>query len=697
MNESITAALTGSWFERFNNEENPTIFARPKQHGTTSPPKELLFSILMKNKINYCILSLILSSPAYAQLSNQGQQPQATAVLPNDSATFLSEIIVQENRIATTFSKQNRNIQILDQALIKTLPVKSVNELLQYAAGIDVRQRGPWGVQADIAIDGGTFDQTLVLINGVKISDPQTGHNMMNLPVTIDAIERIEVLRGPAARIYGVNALMGAINIVTKQVHNTGLCAHIYTGTSFKSDDSTGKLYWGYGIQATGTLKGEQAQHLISIGRDEATGYRYNTAFATNKVFYQSSITTSAATSLQLSAGFNHNSFGANAFYAAPADKESKETIQTALAAAGMNINATKHWIIKPRISYRYNHDDYIFIRQKPEVYRNRHETHVVNLELNNTITSTIGTFGIGAEWRQEQISSNNLGKNERSNIGLYGEYKFDIIPDISINAGLYANYNSVYGWRLFPGIDAGWHFYDGFRLFANAGTAQRLPTYTDLYYQGPANIGNSNLSPEYASYIEGGLKYHANRWNAQASYFYRHGTDFIDWVKTDTLQPWQPNNFQTLNTHGLTLTADYRVWCQNENGKGSSVLAGIHYTYLLPKIGAPKEHHNEDLISNYAINSLQHQWGAHVHAKAWKGLAITLAARYLKRMNTGDYQDFKRAGYTLFDSKLSYQLQQYAVYIDVSNVFNVQYIESGVVPLPGRWFTFGFKWSVMK
>jgi iron complex outermembrane receptor protein len=328
----------------------------------------------------------------------------------------LTEITIQENRLQIPFAKQNRNISILDQSLIRTLPVKSVNELLSYVSGVDVRQRGPWGTQTDIGIDGGTFDQTLVLINGIKISDPQTGHNMMNIPLPLDAIDRIEVLRGPAARIYGVNALNGAINIITKKPQTTGVTANIYAGSNFKKDSADNKLYGGYGVQLSASIADENVQHYLALSREQASGYRYNTPFNNNKIFYQNNADLGEKVSLQFLGGFVYNDFGANGFYSAPADKDSKETVQTGLLGLGATITVNPYWTFKPRVSYRYNHDDYIFIREKPEVYHNRHETHVIDGELNNTFTTDIGDFGLGLELRNERINSSNLGNRERSN-----------------------------------------------------------------------------------------------------------------------------------------------------------------------------------------------------------------------------------------------------------------------------------------
>lgn len=597
----------------------------------------------------------------------------------------LNNITIQENRLQIPFARQNRNIRILDQNLIRTLPVKSVNELLTYVSGVDVRQRGPWGTQSDIGMDGGTFDQTLVLINGIKISDPQTGHNMMNLPVPLDAIDRIEIIRGPAARIYGVNALNGAINIVTKKPSETGVYAHVYAGSSFNRDTTDNKLYGGYGVQVSASLAEENAQHYISLSREQASGYRYNTAFNNNKIFYQNNIDLSDNSSVQFLGGFIYNDFGANGFYSAPGDKESNETVQTGLIGIGGKISVNPYWTIQPRISYRYNHDDYIFIRQKPEVYHNRHETHVIDAEFNNTFMTDIGDFGLGLELRNERINSSNFGNWQRSNYGFFGEYSFNKVKNLLINIGAYANYNSDFGWKILPGIDAGYKIAKSVRIFANAGAGQRLPTYTDWYYKGPQNIGNTQLTPEYAYNIEGGLKYNDEQLNASLSYFYRATDDFIDWVKDTVSDPWQPRNFHKINTHGVTLSADYRWSKENNMNPTVALITGLSYTYLHASINDMAQD-NEGKLSRYALENLRHQLCANANFEFFRIINITLAARYQQRVSYKDY--------TLFDTRISFTQKRFNIYADVTNLGNVQYIETGAVPMPGRWVTLGFKWA---
>src|SRR5699024_4515892 len=149
----------------------------------------------------------------------------------------LDEIIIKGNRFDMLFSESTRDLQLITQAEIAKMPVKSVQELLTFVGGLDIQQRGPFGGQADISMDGGTFEQTLVLLNGIKLVDDQTAHNMLNIPIPIEAIDHIEILRGSAARVYGINALTGAINIVTKKSAKSFIIADVFSGSSFQNKE----------------------------------------------------------------------------------------------------------------------------------------------------------------------------------------------------------------------------------------------------------------------------------------------------------------------------------------------------------------------------------------------------------------------------------------------------------------------------
>lgn len=620
--------------------------------------------------------------PKFLTLAGFGCFTLTTAVgqQMNDSVQGLEEIIVAESRLQIPFADQNRTIVVLDRKTISKLPARSVHELLAYVSGLDVRQRGPWGTQSDIGMDGGSFDQTLVLVNGVKVSDPQTGHNMMNLPLTMASIERIEVIKGAAARIYGVNTLNGAINIVTRQPEADDLAVHAFTGTSFNRDTANNQIYAGYGVEATGTLSGEHTGHLLSLSRTQGNGYRYNTDFLNHKIFYQGEYRLDARSRIQGFAGWTKNSFGANGFYAAPADVDSWEELETVLAGVSAELQLSPSWRLKPVLSYRYNDDDYIFVRDRPEVYRNRHYTNVLNAVLNNSFTTRAGLFGFGLEYREETINSTNLGKNQRSYLGFYGEYGFNLVDRLLINVGAYLNYNEQFGWQLLPGIDAGYELIDGLRIFGSAGTGQRLPTYTDWYYTGPENIGNDQLRPESSLYYEGGVKYHRYRLQASASVFQRNTSDFIDWVKDSLNGPWKPLNFRELQTTGVTVSGRYALLREAEHGIDLS--GDLAYTWLRPRFAETSEQ-----FSKYALENLRHQVVVRAHGVILTNYSFNLAARYLERVNYKSYW--------LLDARVAASFGDFNVYADLNNIADIQYVEAGAVPLPGRWLSLGVKWQL--
>ncbi|MCK5104996.1 MAG: TonB-dependent receptor plug domain-containing protein, partial [Cyclobacteriaceae bacterium] len=194
----------------------------------------------------FFILLLINSIPAYSQV---------------DTTIVMSDLVISGNRISTPFSEASRNIQIITSEDIRRNPIQSIPEILSYSPGLDIRQRGPMGVQSDIGIRGGTFEQTLILLNGIKLTDPQTGHHVMNIPIPLDNIQQIEVLKGPGARIYGQNAFAGAVNFITRvpDIQNIGIRAY---GGSFGS----------YGGNLSLSLPLGNYKQYISLSRDASDG-----------------------------------------------------------------------------------------------------------------------------------------------------------------------------------------------------------------------------------------------------------------------------------------------------------------------------------------------------------------------------------------------------------------------------------------
>jgi vitamin B12 transporter len=625
--------------------------------------------------LGWVFVAICTLKVAYGQ---QIDAPTNYDFFPSDT-TKLSEVQIKQNRLHLPFSKQSRNIQIITAEDIQKLPGNSLNEILQFANGVDVRQRGPFGSQADVSIDGGSFEQTIVLLNGVKMADPQTAHHALNLPIPTDAIERIEIIRGPASRIYGINSLTGAINIVTKRPSQNSLQAHVYTGSSFKNnEETTSGKYYGLGAQLGGTWRHEKHNHLFFYNYQKSNGQRYNTASENNKLYYQGEYTPNSSNQINWAAGYIDNKFGANGFYAAPGDIESAETVETVFAMLSSKHQLTPKLSLSPRISNRYNEDDYRYYRHDLSKARSIHFNNAFSVELNSVYETSFGDFGMGLESRWEKINSSNIGQHNRNNQGAYAEFKTERIQNLMINIGTYVNYNSDYGWQLFPGIDLGYDVTPKWKLVFNAGSGQRIPSFTDLYLQQKGNIGNAQLLSEQAYQIESGVKYIDNNLIAQLGYFYRSIHDFIDWTRTESTAPYQPFNFGKNNVNGLHTSLQYRIGNKQDV---NTYWFNIGYNYLHP---STKER-DQEIDSKYAIESLSHQAIAALtfQHRDW---SITSANRFQERISYKSY--------FLSDIKLAYQLRNIHLYVEAQNVFDVSYIESGAVPMPGTWYSVGIKWN---
>lgn len=622
--------------------------------------------------MNIKIFPLLIVS-LFFQVQRSNAQNQDSLI----NSTNLKEVIINENRLNIPFGSQNRNITVIDKKQIQALPVQSINEILSYISGVDVRQRGPFGSQADISIDGGTFEQVTILVNGVKMNDPQSGHNSMNLPIPVNAIERIEVLRGSSARIYGVNSLTGAVNIITTQANRSGAELQLNAGSNFnENEEKANKKYQAQGIQLLGSFANETQNHLLATSLENSSGHRYNTAFKNQKIFYQGNVSFNPRNSMTIMGGYVHNNFGANGYYAAPADKESLEVTQTAIASLGFKSRINERLTLLPQVNYRYSYDDYRFYRNDLTTARNQHYIHTVSPEINANYTTDYGEFGLGAEARLEKINSSNLGDHTRNNMGIYAEFRTEKIHNFQLSAGTYINYNSAFRWRVYPGLDLGYSLTNDWKVYINTGTGQRLPSFTDLHYDTPGNVGNENLLPESAWYAEGGIKYQRERLSMNASYFYRKIDDFIDWVRNDLSDPWVSENFNQSKVNGFTFNADYQV-LQNTEWNMS---LNTSYTYLDAKI---QERNQEYSLSKYALENLKHQVVARM-ILGYKDINLTVTERFQERVNTKSY--------LLSDLRLAYAYNQHRIFINANNVFDQRYTEAGMAPMPGRWYSIGLK-----
>ncbi|SHI93593.1 TonB-dependent receptor plug domain-containing protein [Flavobacterium haoranii] len=575
----------------------------------------------------------------------------------------LKEVVVTSSRIDLPFKENSRTIQIISAEDIKKLGVTNVADALQQIAGIDVRRQGVNGMQSDLYIRGGSFDQTLLLIDGIKVDDAQTGHHTMNLQLPIEVIKRIEVIKGPAARIFGQNAYSGAINIVTKDAPDNSLVAKVQGG-SFNQ-------FLG---EVTGTINMEKSSHLVHVSKNFSEGYRHNTDFDNTNVFVKSQFNKDKLP-IDFIATLSERKFGANGFYGIASATEQYEETQASLIGFSTTIKKG-NFTWKPKVYWRRNQDLYLYIRSNPSAYRNMHITNKVAAELNGSYQSKIGITGFGVEFSKYYIGSNRLGDNQREIASLFLEHRFQFFNNIlDVTPGISVSYFSDFDNQVFPGLDLGVKISDKFRAYGNIGTSYRVPTYTNLYYTSPTTISNTDLNTEEAFSQELGLKYLSKKFNMSVAVFNRDADNLIDYVRENTTDAWQAQNIQSVNTKGYETQMDYLFSLNNLQQK-----IQLGYAYLDNDV---KE--SDANFSQYSINSMKHQFTSSLQFNFFKGFNTTFAYRYVERTSG--------ISYNVYDTNISYRIKAIEFSMFANNIFNEEYVESGMIPMPKGNALFGLKY----
>jgi len=456
--------------------------------------------------------SLVQASSAFAQVDT---------VSRNNEPEQLDEVVIELEPIPEAYSEIARVVQVITQKEINHLAVDNVHQLLDYAANIDVRTRNS-GVQSDINVKGGTFDQTLILINGIPVNDPQSGHHNLNLPFDINDVEKVEILQGPGSKIFGPNAYSGVVNFILKKPVKNNF--NLYAKAS---DFNTKKL------NASANVNINKFNQFVSVTKTMSDGYMYNTNFDTKKIFLQSRYDINNNSKINLMLSWGDKDFGANSFYHW-ASLEQKERIRTFIS--GLNYTCGNKIKLNTNIYWRKNFDTYYW---KPEYTPNLTQTNVYGIDLKTRVISFAGKTDIGVSAKYENMFSNKMGDKlddsltvpfETDMYYFYGKSRQNInaflnqsgsISNLYYSLGANFNYNTMFNNNFAYGLELAYDLENGIRPYMSVNSAYRLPTFFDLYYKSPGTLGDTALKPETSVNYEFGLKYNKSIISGNASMFY--------------------------------------------------------------------------------------------------------------------------------------------------------------------------------
>ncbi len=644
-------------------------------------------------KREVCIAVLPVACLTFAHTSNALAQTSNVANIEHN----LQEIEVQGDPLSEQLGRVAGVISIIHQDDIAAASVQNIQDLLEFVSSVDVRQRGVNGVQADVSIRGCSSDQVLVLLNGINITDPQTGHYSLNIPVDLSAVSRIEVLYGSGSRVLGGVPFGGAINIITNEAEHTQANMEV-TGGDYG--------YISQNANATILSKSNQFSNFLSFSHQQSNGYIDNTDFNLINAYFHSSYSSDQTGKIQFQFGYQDKGYGANSFYsfAYPNQYEQNRTFFSALS---WNKKITSRIAFAAQAYWREFHDRFELFRDFKNAasfytQHNYHQTDVLGAQTKLEYMSSIGKITFGIDARDEHIYSNVLGEpmnknrripfeknamfNKEKNRFLLNAFVDQVfyIQKLTVAGGLALNYSNDYHTNFNGGIDFDYSVLPNLKAYASINHAYRLPTFTDLYYTSATHISNPQLKPEKATVLEGGLKYSRNLLRANASVFYRWGNDIIDWVKMPDSTKWESRNYTQINAIGAELSVQYFF------RKSFFRKIQLSYSYL------NQDKNSEEYDSKYALDYLKHKITAGIHYRVYKRISMNWNTAWQDR--NGGYVNFytnEKVAYKPFflaDVRIQWENKTITIFADINNIFDVKYEDFGGLPQEGRSMNAGIK-----
>lgn len=613
------------------------------------------------------------------------------------SSIELNEAVVEAAIVHSAAPTFGVGAQI-DGSEINLLPVSNVNEVMSAMPGVDLRTRGAGGAQADLSMRGGTFDQVLVLLNGINITDPRTGHATLDIPVNFNAIDRVDVLQNISSSTFGLSAFSGAVNLVTGAREENSVEAGVSTGMyGFCNPYAMLRLSKG---KWSAVVSGDYNQ---STGNIKNTDYKYGNLFA-HLICEDGSGTWSVQLGGQLKA------FGSNSFYSLKYPDQFEAT-KCAVASLGWD-RAVKKWHLYATIFGKAHYDKFELFREgvavPPSWYtgHNYHSTTILGGNLKSRYNFSCGHTDFGIELRNDNILSNVLGDElanpvpvyfeggkaifthgkNRLNVNYFAEQSL-MFGDFAMVVGASGNYNTMFGNNISFNGNFVYRFLKAGKVYASLNRAVRLPTFTDLYYKGASQIPNPYLKPEKALTAEVGVQWSRKGFTASLSAYYRYGKDIIDWVRRTDEEKWHSMNHTRVDAWGSEVSVGYRMgyWLKN-------IEASYSYCQMTKD--------SQDLLSLYALDYLKHKVALTVEHGIYSGLGASWTLCYRDR--NGSYTDASNnvvnyAPVWLLGGKIYWQddRDRFNIYVEATNMLNKHYYDYGGVEQPGVWVKVGGKFKI--
>lgn len=591
-----------------------------------------------------CKAVLLLATVTSAAMSQQSTPPQTPAPLPIPRQQEL--IVVTGTFVPAPLSENDRSVESVD-ARENPLLFNSVIDYLHFDSSVDLQQRAPDGVQADLSILGSTFAETLVLLNGLRMNDAQTAHHNMDIPVPSEAMSRIEVLHGAGSTFYGSDAMGGAVNFITEPARATELRVRAGGGNQGFNQE-----------HVFASLLVRNWSETIAADRDFSTGFIPDRDFRSTAASSETRVQTSLGQTAVMLAG-SDRPFGADQFYGDfPSWERTKNWFASAQQELGDRTTAA--------FGYRRHSDEFVLVRDDPSLYENNHidQSWQAALRRHDSFSEN-KTLSYGAEGQGDSIDSNNLGQHARNREAVYANFDFRTLRRFSLSAGardeLFSGGTNVF----VPSLAAGFWLKPEFRLRASVSRGFRLPTYTDLYYSDPTTVGSPNLKPESTWSFDAGADWNPTAHvRAGATFFRRWDSNLIDYVQFTPGGVFQATNITQLHFTGGEAHGNFALPRQQQ--------IQLSYTFL----------HGDQQPMPGTVSRYVFTYPSHEAVFAWTG---SWRNWLVSRTRVGVTQRFEHEAYPVWDLSLARKDGTVRPYLELANLSNTGYEEIPGVLMPSR------------
>jgi vitamin B12 transporter len=620
----------------------------------------------------FLVVALAIGPPLSAQ---DAASPASTASLPARPEVASVATRLGEGPATAT-------VRVVTREEIAAMPgARALVDVLRTIVGLDVRRRGVNGSQADIGIRGAGFNGTLLLVDGQPVTDPVNGHLSADFDVPLYAVERIEVLSGAGASLWGSGAAGGTVNIITR-------------GGEMGRSNMQWETRYGHGsdsLDAGGSRAamriGESASAAVDWYRSESAGFR-DDAESASSLLRVSGRWDSGAGPVTLGLGYASRNIGAWGYdgTASPGQQESTRT-RTATLASTLTFG---EWTLTPSAFLRGHHEDFVLERAAPSSSESLHDSVTGLLRVAARHALFGGSIAVGAEAGRETIASTTLGDHGRNRGAVFVEVARawsggagDGAADAGgFRVGLRADGYEGYGGRLSPYAGIVENVLPRLALRTSFGTSFRAPSFTELYGVDPGNVGNPDLRPEKAWNVEAGASVGTGAFTFDAAWFHRHATDLIDFVRASETEPWRARNVREAATDGIEASLD---WSRGRPAFLTHLRVQAAYTFtdLASLSAAP----GRAMQGKYVLDPLHTKWDVSA------GIAFPFRIDATSRLSYFS-QPSVEAGVWLVSARLSWQAFQGRIldfFVDAEDLGNVRYEEVPGVPLPRRSIFGGF------